>query len=502
MKVYIPILYIFILASCQSAQKKESGNTPDEPRAFSEKHRPQYHFTPPSQWMNDPNGMVYYDGEYHLFYQHYPDSNVWGPMHWGHAVSKDMITWEHLPIAIYPDSLGLIFSGSAVIDWNNTSSFGNGETPPMIAIFTHHLMEGEKAGRNDFQYQSIAYSLDRGRTFEMYEGNPVIPNPGIRDFRDPKVIWHEETGRWVMVFSARDRVKFYTSLDLKNWEFASDFGPNQGSPGRPWECPDIFPLTAEDGTTKWVLIVSVQSEAPNKGTGTSYFIGDFDGKVFTNDDEPSNINWLDYGADNYAFVTWSDVPEEDGRRLGIGWMSNWMYAQIVPTTAWRSAMTLPRELRLIQRGGKYRLSTPLVIELSNLMGEADLIEEMKDSLRLKGESYLLKLSGLGESGTVELSNEVGDKLVISFTKDELIIDRTESGIVDFHEVFGAVHRAPLSGIELSNLSIFMDASSVEIFGNNGDLVMTDIIFPNQPFSLASAEGVEEIIYVPIKSIWD
>ncbi len=485
------------LAACQNPQESRI----NENRPFSEKHRPQYHFTPPSQWMNDPNGMVYYEGEYHLFYQHYPDSNVWGPMHWGHTVSPDMLNWEHLPISIYPDSLGLIFSGSAVIDWDNTSGLGDGTTPPMIAIFTHHLMAGEKEGRDDFQYQSIAYSLDKGRTFTMYEGNPVIPNPGIRDFRDPKVIWHPETERWVMVFSARDRVKFYTSPDLKNWEFTSDFGPDQGSPGRPWECPDIFPLLAEDGTTKWVLIVSVQSEAPNKGTGTSYFVGDFDGRIFTNDDEPENINWLDYGTDNYAFVTWSDIPEEDGRRLGIGWMSNWMYAQIVPTTAWRSAMTLPRELQLVVRDGKYRLRSPLVKEIGNIMGESKLLEEGLDAISLNSESYLLKLKELSASGFVELTNEAGDVLNISFSEDQLVIDRSKSGLVDFHDEFAAAHQAPLTGIDVESISIFMDASSVEVFVNNGDLWMTDIIFPNEPYKVARVQGAQKVAQAPILSVY-
>ena len=223
------LIILTLILGCSSRENETIDTI--EKQLFTERHRPQYHFTPPSKWMNDPNGMVYYEGEYHLFYQFYPDSNVWGPMHWGHAVSRDMISWEHLPIALYPDSLGLIFSGSAVIDWNNTTGFGEPSNPPMVAIFTHHLLKGEQEGGNDFQVQSIAYSIDKGRSWEKYDGNPVIPSTGIRDFRDPKVIWHEESQRWVMALSANDRVKFYTSPDLKAWEFASDFGPGQGSPG-------------------------------------------------------------------------------------------------------------------------------------------------------------------------------------------------------------------------------------------------------------------------------
>ncbi|MEM6526168.1 MAG: glycoside hydrolase family 32 protein [Bacteroidota bacterium] len=295
---------------------------------YKELFRPQFHFSPDSMWMNDPNGMVYYDGEYHLFYQYYPDSTVWGPMHWGHAVSADMLHWEHLPIALYPDSLGYIFSGSVVVDHKNTSGFGNNGKPPLVAIFTHHDIDGERAGTNDFQYQSIAYSNDKGRTWLKYKDNPVVPNLGIRDFRDPKVIWHEQTQRWVMVLAAYDKVQIYTSPDLKNWEYQSDFG----IPGddRLWECPDLFPMTVSGtGQEKWALIVSIQKKAPNGGTATSYFIGDFDGKTFVADNKKQK--WLDYGTDNYAMITWSDIPESDGRRLAIGWMSNWDYAQVVPT---------------------------------------------------------------------------------------------------------------------------------------------------------------------------
>ncbi|NNF34850.1 MAG: glycoside hydrolase family 32 protein, partial [Saprospiraceae bacterium] len=237
------IFTISCIVACKQATELNSNSSETDSEYYSEQYRPQFHFSPESNWMNDPNGMVYYEGEYHLFYQYYPDSNVWGPMHWGHAVSTDMVHWEHLPIALYPDSLGLIFSGSAVIDWNNTSGFGSESNPPMIAIFTHHLMEGEKAGRNDFQYQSIAYSLDKGRSWTKYEGNPVVPNPGIRDFRDPKVIWDEENTQWVMTFAAYDKVRFYTSKDMKEWEFTGTFGIDGDD--RLWECPDLFPMTVE-----------------------------------------------------------------------------------------------------------------------------------------------------------------------------------------------------------------------------------------------------------------
>jgi sucrose-6-phosphate hydrolase SacC (GH32 family) len=249
--------------------------------------------------MNDPNGMVFHNGEYHLFYQHNPDSTVWGPMHWGHAVSKDMIYWEHLPIALYPDSLGTIFSGSAVVDNNNTSGFGTAVNPALVAIYTYHDAEGEKAGRKDYQNQGIAYSLDNGREWITYDQNPVLRSPGIPDFRDPKVMWHEKSQQWIMALAVVDRISFYSSPNLKDWTKESEFGANIGAHGGVWECPDLFELQVE-GTQdkKWVLLVSINPGAPNGGSGTQYFIGDFDGKNFTLDEQFSALVgkegvWLD-----------------------------------------------------------------------------------------------------------------------------------------------------------------------------------------------------------------
>ncbi len=241
-------LFAILFAACQQpAPAPETAPTTTQKQGYyGEQHRPQFHFSPEQMWMNDPNGMVFLDGEYHLFYQYYPDSTVWGPMHWGHAVSSDMVHWQHLPIALYPDTLGYIFSGSAVVDWNNTSGFGSTEKPPLVAIFTHHLMEGEKAGRTDYQHQSIAYSTDKGRTWMKYEGNPVLPNTRkIKDFRDPKVMWDEGSKQWVMALAVLDHVEFWGSPDLKKWAHLSDFGKEFGSHGGVWECPDLFPITVE-----------------------------------------------------------------------------------------------------------------------------------------------------------------------------------------------------------------------------------------------------------------
>ena len=403
----LPVLLLALstfLAGCIDTPQEL--NTQAVSIMFDEQHRPQYHFSPPEQWMNDPNGMVFYEGEYHLFYQHYPDSNVWGPMHWGHAISTDMLNWEHLPIALYPDELGYIFSGSAVVDWKNTSGFGDGTTPPLIAIYTYHEPEkAREADRTDFQYQGIAYSLDKGRTWTKYEGNPVLDNPGIRDFRDPKVMWHEESQKWIMTLAVKDHISFYSSPDLKAWTFESDFGADVGGHGGVWECPDLFllPVTGTD-EEKWVLLVSINPGGPAGGSATQYFIGDFDGSTFSLDStfatDVTPVNgeersvWIDYGADNYAGVTWSDIPEHDGRRLFIGWMSNWAYSQVVPTTVWRSAMTLPREMRLEKRAGSYRISSKPVKELRGIADQPrDVSANISEGLVLDDSLFAIDLEG-------------------------------------------------------------------------------------------------------------
>ena len=283
------------------------------------KWRQRYHFTPPVSWMNDPNGMVFYDGEYHLFYQHNPLGAEWGNMSWGHAISTDLMHWKQLNVALMPDHLGDIFSGCAVIDKNNTAGFGK---DAMVAIYT-------SAGK--VQSQSIAYSTDKGRTFTKYSANPVITNPGIADFRDPKVFWHNESNQWIMSLATKQTITFYGSANLKSWTRLSEFGDGIGSHGGVWECPDLVPLDY-NGKTKWVLVVSINPGGPNGGSATQYFIGDFDGKTFRADALPYPL-WMDYGRDNYAGVTWSNIPENDGRKIFMGWMSNWDYANNVPRLA-------------------------------------------------------------------------------------------------------------------------------------------------------------------------
>lgn len=500
--------------------------------SYQEPHRPRFHFSPATNWMNDPNGMFFYEGEYHLFYQHYPDSTVWGPMHWGHAVSTDLVHWQHLPIALYPDSLGLIFSGSAVVDWNNTSGFGKNAQPPLIAIFTHHNMAGEKAGRNDFQYQSIAYSNDRGRTWTKYEGNPVVQNTeNIRDFRDPKVIWDDDSNQWIMVFAAFDHVKLWGSKDLKNWTHLSDWGKEYGVHDGVWECPDLFPMTVEGtGEKKWVLLQSLNPGGPNGGSGTQYFVGNFDGKKFTLDPDfeqfvkNGNAVWLDHGRDNYAGVTWSDVPKEDGRRLFIGWMSNWDYATIVPTEVWRSATTLPRSLILKKTGEGYRIFSQPVKELEALRSTSKKIE----STEITSSLDLTQVLGFSPSQTemvldfetedtaanfgVELSNSKGQRYRIGYdaAARQFYSDRTQSGDLSFSEKFGAkVHTAPrISRDKNIRFHLYFDVASAELFADGGATVITDIFFPAQDFTSVKIYAEKGKVKLAngeawrLNSIWD
>lgn len=513
------ILICMTTISCQDKAVIKIGNAKTA-QTYDEQHRPQYHFTPSENWMNDPNGMFYHEGSYHLFYQYYPDSTVWGPMHWGHAKSTDLVHWEHLPIALYPDSIGCIFSGGAVVDVDNTSGLGTGEQPPIIATFTHHDFAGEKSKTNAFQKQSIAYSLDGGSHWIKYDGNPVIPNrQKIKDFRDPKVVWHPESKQWILVLAAYDKVKFYASSNLLEWTFISDFGIEGDT--RLWECPDLFPLSVEGSSaSKWVLIVSIQKDAPNEGTATSYFVGDFDGKQFLSD--TTDQKWLDYGADNYAFVTWNNIPKEDGRTIGIGWMSNWQYAQVVPTDKWRSAMTIPRELRLIKYGSDYTLNTRPVKELEALRKKTinltDLI--IKESKAVEGEFTVSQCEIMidvdlsqttASSYGLKLENDLGEYLVVTFDQEKnyMYVDRTHSRKEKFSPDFSnAIHDAPLPlDKEQLKIRLFIDATSIEIFLNDGVLNFTDIFFPTQDFdkmSLFTSDGewmITDMSIHDLESIW-
>ena len=508
----ISFFLILAMVACKQEQK-ETSNPMDKEAVYQEKYRPQFHFTPSEKWMNDPNGLVYNDGWYHLFYQYYPDDIVWGPMHWGHAMSKDLVHWEHKPIALYPDEHGLIFSGSAVVDKNNTTGFGkNGETP-LVAIFTYHSMEGEKEGRTDYQTQGIAYSLDNGVTWTKYEGNPVIPNKGIKDFRDPKVFWHEPSSSWVLTLVAGDHAQFYSSKNLKDWSYMSDFGKTQGAHGGVWECPDLFPLPVEEtGEEKWVLLISINPGAPNGGSGTQYFVGEFDGTTFTSDQQEPK--WLDYGTDNYAGVTYNNVPNQD--RIFIGWMSNWDYARNTPTEKWRSAMTVPRKLALHQVEGEYALANYPIASVGELTSDTllpstEVPVATSDTLYVQGlHQSEIRLKTASKQMKLLFKNDKNEVLQVQVANDTLGVDRRLSGQVDFQENFGArIHKAPLfpSKKEQRDFRILMDRSSMELFVDQGLLVFTEQVFPTEPYHtliIVNEDSQHPVLVESIKrmeSVW-
>ncbi len=485
--------------------------TVDSNQYYKEPFRPQFHFSPEKKWMNDPNGMLFYKGTYHLFYQYYPEDIVWGPMHWGHATSTDLIHWQHKKIALFPDQLGLIFSGSAVMDTYNTSGLGTKENPPMIAVFTYHNMEFEKAGKINTQTQGLAYSLDEGETWTKYQANPIINNTTLRDFRDPKVFWNNDTKLWNLVLVAGDRAQFYTSKNLINWNLESEFGQNKGAHGGVWECPDLFKVKV-NGTQeeKWVLLVSINPGAPNGGSATQYFVGDFDGKTFTTSQKETK--WVDYGTDNYAGVTYNNTP--NGERIFLGWMSNWNYARDTPTTNWRSAMTLPRTLSLSTIKGDYVLQSKPIPQLEKQL-TTDYKKEVI-TLHKGGEKSFaypnfnqsqIQFTTENKNLRVVFSNEANDLLVLHYDAQNQTfdIDRTHSGKVDFEKSFGEkIHTTPTPNLISKNIDfqIIMDWSSIEIFLNGGVYSFTEQIFPNQPYTKLTIQSVEsqEIKNTTIQSV--
>lgn len=485
MKKFFVINLIILVIACQE-------NPVKKPQMREEKlYRPAFHFTPKKSWMNDPNGMFYYNGTYHLYFQYYPDDNVWGPMHWGHATSKDMVNWEEQAIALYPDEMGYIFSGSAVVDHNNTSGFGQDGKIPIVAIFTHHNMEKEKAKQVDVETQSIAYSLDEGMTWIKYAGNPVIENPEIRDFRDPKVIWDDNSNQWIMALAAQDNVRFYASPNLKDWSYLSNFGLNLGHHGGVWECPDLFPLkVAGSEEIKWILFVSINPGGPNQGSATQYFVGDFDGtnfvldQDFAKDLEKHDNFWVDFGRDNYAGVTWQNTERDNGNKLFIGWMSNWDYAQEVPTNTWRSAMTIAREIGLIKTTQGYRLTSIPVEETKQTLKSLS-----HDSTELLGSIALTLEADTTKKVGYVLSNDLGEQLEFGFdpAKQDFYIDRTKAGKNDFSEKFAPhLSYAPrFTKEKIIKGTMVLDKTSIELFWDDGLTVMTEIFFLNAPFNQMS-----------------
>ena len=444
-----------------------------------EKFRPTYHFSPLYGWMNDPNGMVYKDGEYHLFYQYNPYGSKWGNMNWGHAISKDLVNWEHRPVAIAPDAFGTIFSGSAVIDHHNTAGFGAGA---IVAIYTQN---------SDRQVQSIAYSTDNGRTFTKYENNPVLVSEA-RDFRDPKVFWYEGTKRWIMVLAVGQEMQFFSSPNLKDWTFESSFGKGHGAHGNVWECPDLFELPVE-GTNekKWVLLCSL-GDGPFGDSATQYFVGSFNGKEFVNE-SPSKTKWMDWGKDHYATVTWSDAP--DNRHIAIAWMSNWQYANDVPTSQYRSPNSVPRDLSLFTVDGETYLQSAPSPELLALRDaskkrsfKVNGTRTIKEMIPGNDGAYEIELTIENQRADVigfRLYNDKGEEVDMQYDMKEnkFSMDRRKSGEVSFNENFPVLTWTAIeAGKDVLKLRLFVDKSSIEAFGDGGRFAMTNQVFPSEPYN--------------------
>lgn len=478
-KSFFPIaaICIAILTGCAKAP---ANHPTDEP------FRSVYHHSPLAGWMNDPNGM-YYDaqtGLWHLYYQHNPFGTTWGPMHWAHSTSADLVHWEHHPIAIAPDSLGTIFSGSCVIDKDNTAGFGENA---LIAIYT----QSEVCGQN----QSISYSTDGGQTFTAYEGNPVLMGD-IADFRDPKVFRDELSGQWIMSLACQQEIRFYGSANLKEWTYLSSFGEGYGCHDGVWECPDLVKLQSDEvqGTkeSKWVLLVNINPGGPFGGSATQYFVGDWDGKAFkvSSDEGPSTkaAKWLDYGKDHYATVTWAYAPED--RIVAIGWMSNWQYANQLPTVAFRSQNTVARDLSLyIDDEGEYRVAVKPSPESLALRGEE--INRLSDACIVE-----LALDGK-QDALITLSNDKGEKVVMNLDvhRNTFSMDRTASGDCSFSHDFAANTVAPLFvKRDTYHVTLFIDHCSIEAFDSEGAWAMTNLVFPSEPYKHIEVQGGEAEIY--------
>ncbi len=450
------------------------------PDSHEEPLRPGFHFTPPKNFMNDPNGLVFFEGEYHLFYQHNPFGERWGHMSWGHAVSRDLLHWTDLPVALREENGIMIFSGSAVVDWKDTSGLCGGK-PCLIAVYTGH-------GRGK-QTQNLAYSRDRGRTWTKYRGNPVI-DLGLKDFRDPKVFWHEPARRWVMavVLPDQHKVRFFASPDLKKWERLSDFGP-AGATGGVWECPDLFalPVDGDASDVRWVLDVDLNPGGLAGGSGGQYFVGRFDGKTFVNDNPPEMTLWADYGKDFYATISFSDIPPADGRRIWIGWMSNWLYANDEPTSPFRGVQSVPRELGLRRLPEGIRLVQRPVAELRALRTGAEpaRVGAAGADLPASAEMELTVTRGAtGEAG-IRLSNAGGEEVIVGVSAQplEVFVDRRKSRATSFHAEYPGRHAGPVRWRDdRIVLRVLFDRTTIEVFANDGEAVVSDRVYPTQPLT--------------------
>lgn len=449
-----------------------------------EKFRPVYHHTPAYGWMNDPNGMFYKDGVYHLYFQWNPYGSVWANMHWGHSTSTDLMHWNFEGSAIVPDAWGAIFSGSCVVDHNNTAGFGK---DAVIAFYT----SAKASPWGDVQSQSMAYSLDNGKTFVKYEGNPILTS-SEKDFRDPKVFWYAPGKHWVMMLAVGQHMEIYSSVNLKEWKKESEFGAMQGAHGGVWECPDLVEIPVE-GTRekKWVLICNLNPGGPFGGSAAQYFVGSFDGKKFVNE-SPTQTKWMDWGKDNYATVTWNNAP--DGRCIALGWMSNWQYANNVPTRQYRSANTLARDLTLYREGQELYLKSTPSVEVKKARGKKvsipsfrvsekhEIVNLFEDNQGAYEVEILIQNAGASKIAFC-LLNDKGEKVSMYYdlNRKQFVMDRSESGTVDFSKDFPAVTVAPVNVDKELTLRLFVDRSSIEAFGEDGKFVMTNLVFPSQPY---------------------
>ncbi|NND83122.1 MAG: glycoside hydrolase family 32 protein [Gammaproteobacteria bacterium] len=473
-----------------------------------EKYRPKYHYTADKDWLSDPNGMVFHNGEFHLCYQHDAYDKVFGAMSWGHAVSKDLLHWQELPKVVEPDEhLGMCFSGCMVVDKQNTSGLGENA---LVGFYTSELPK---------QQQSMFYSTDSGRTFQKYAHNPVIRNTEDMspDFRDPKVMWYEPRSLWVMALAGPERIEFWSSPNLIDWQLESWFGEGMGAHGGEWECPDLrrLPLDGDQNNCAWILIVSVNPGGPNGGCGTQYFIGDFsevNGKLtFTS--EQSQVKWLDWGIDNYAGVGWTNMEESPyGDRLySIGWMNNWIYAYKTPTSQWRGVMTMIRELKLETIAGETILTCLPASFYSQLLGpelpnmrQVRLNHASRIGTSLSSSRVQISFADIGASDVgIELANDVGEVTRIGYSQanGQFYIDRTKSGNEDFAEGFAGVHTAMANREhQVLKIEVFIDRCSVEVFFNDGEYAMTELIYPDEPLSVIKPYGEAVLSTVNIRKM--
>jgi fructan beta-fructosidase len=483
----LPIILYSFMAACQPDSKKES-------TYYQETYRPQFHFSPEKNWTNDPNGLVYLDGEYHLFYQYNPYGDTWGHMSWGHAVSEDLLRWKHLPVALeeYTDPTTsdstMIFSGTVVVDKANTAGFG---ANAMIAIYTSHV---HKNGQAVVQHQSLAYSTDKGRTWKRYDKNPVL-DIHRKDFRDPKVFWFEPEQKWVMALVVPDlyTVQFYESKNLLNWKLSGAF-TGIGDTSRIWECPDLYELKIEGqpGKTKWVLSLSGAHPQGDKFVGMQYFVGEFDGNTFHADS--TSTRYVDFGKDFYAGIVYNNLPDQ--RTIMIGWVNNWTYGDKVPTSPWRGAMSLPRELRLIETEIGLQLAQAPVQEIKTLQGKKiEIITEPIDaSFEFEAE--------LSESSLIRLSQGAEQKLVMGYANGKFFIDRTAS-IHNFNPDFASIDSVIITHHPTKiKIHAFMDQSIAEIFINDGEFVLTEQFYIGEGKMKIEKEGKVGIKnHWLLKSVW-